>query len=56
MAVGKNLGITDNVKLKTIKIAGVYSEDPLVMPDSPTGGQATITELGDALDALDKLF
>ena len=52
MAVGKNLGITDNVKLKTIKIAGVYSEDPLVMPDSPTGGQATITELGDALDAL----
>ena len=51
MAVGKNLGITDNVKLKIIKIAGVFSTDG-DLPADPVGHGATITELGDALDAL----
>ena len=51
MAVGKNLGITDNVKLKIIKIAGVFSTDG-TLPADPVGHGATITELGDALDAL----
>ena len=51
MAVGKNVGITTNVKLKTIKIAGVFSTDG-DLPADPVGHSATITELGDALDAL----
>ena len=51
MAVGKNVGITTNVKLKTIKIAGVFSTDGN-LPADPVGHSATITELGDALDAL----
>ena len=51
MAVGKNVGITTNVKLKTIKIAGAFSDDG-TLPDNPVGHQATVSELGDALDAL----
>jgi len=51
MAVGKNVGITTNVKLKTIKIAGAFSDDGN-LPADPVAHSATITELGDALDAL----
>ena len=51
MAVGKNVGITTNVKLKTIKITGAFSDDG-TLPDNPVGHQATVSELGDALDAL----
>ena len=52
MAVGKNLGITDNVKLRNIKIAGnkTDADGNLIDPGQPKS--ATVSELGDALDAL----
>ena len=54
MAVGKNVGITTNVKLKTIKIAGVVTSDPTVLPAEADQvfQSASIAQLGDALDAL----
>jgi len=54
MAVGNNLGITTNVKLKTIKIAGVVTSDPTVLPAEADQvfQSASIAQLGDALDAL----
>ena len=51
MAVGKNVGITPNVKLKTIKITGAFTDDGN-LPADPVGHSATVSELGDALDAL----
>jgi len=51
MAVGKNVGITTNVKLKIIKITGAFSDDGN-LPADPVAHSATVTELGDALDAL----
>jgi hypothetical protein len=52
MAVGKNLGITTNVKLRNIKIAGnkTDADGNLIDPGQPKS--ATVAELGDALDAL----
>jgi hypothetical protein len=54
MAVGKNLGITTNVKVKTIKIAGIVTSDPTVLPAEADQvfQSASISQLGDALDAL----
>ena len=53
MAVGKNLGISDNVKLRIIKIAGNETNDAgdLIIPGIPK--TASILELGKALDALE---
>ena len=53
MAVGKNLGITDNVKLKTIKIQGKESDNVTLADDAPTV-TATIAQLGEALDLLEQ--
>lgn len=53
MAVGTNIGISDNVKLKVIKIAGnkTDADDNLIDPGEPK--QASILELGQALDAIE---
>jgi hypothetical protein len=53
MAVGTNLGISDNVKLRIIKIAGNETNDAgdLIIPGIPKS--ASVLELGKALDALE---
>ena len=53
MAVGKNLGIADNVKLRVIKIAGNKIDDSGNLIDPGESKQASILELGKALDALE---
>jgi hypothetical protein len=53
MAIGTNLGITDNVKLMVVKIAGqVMEEDGSIVEGGPTA-QASISSLGKALDAIE---
>jgi len=53
MAVGKNLGISDNVKLRVIKIAGNKTNEDGQLIDPGVSKQASILELGKALDALE---
>ncbi len=53
MAVGTNLGISDNVKLRVIKIAGNETDENGNLIDPGVGKQASILELGKALDALE---
>ena len=53
MAVGANLGIADNVKLKIIKIQGKASDNVTLAPDAATV-TATMTQLGEALDLLEQ--
>ena len=53
MAVGKNLGISDNVKLRVIKIAGNKTNEDGQLIDPCVSKQASILELGKALDALE---
>jgi len=52
MAVGTNLGITDNVKLRNIKIAGNKTDADGNLINPAVSKSATVAELGDALDAL----
>ena len=53
MAVGTNLGISDNVKLRVIKIAGNETDENGNLIDPGVSKQASILELGKALDALE---
>jgi hypothetical protein len=53
MAVGKNLGISDNVKLRVIKIAGNETDESGNLIEPGVSKQASILELGKALDALE---
>ena len=53
MAVGTNLGISDNVKLRIIKIAGNEVDENGTLKDPGVGKQASILDLGKALDALE---
>jgi|TARA_R110002167_G_scaffold141644_2_gene329940 hypothetical protein len=53
MAVGTNLGISDNVQLKIVKIAGNKVDDAGNLIDPGVGKQASILELGQALDAIE---
>lgn len=53
MAVGKNLGISDNVKLRIIKIAGNETDENGNLIDPGVSKQASILQLGKALDALE---
>ena len=53
LAVGTNLGISDNVKLRIIKIAGNKTDADGKLIDPGEGKQASILELGKALDALE---
>ena len=53
MAVGTNLGISDNVKLKVAKIAGNKIDDDGKLIDPGVGKQASILELGQCLDAIE---
>jgi len=53
MAVGTNLGISDNVKLKVVKIAGNKTDENGDLMDPGVGKQASILELGQALDAIE---
>ena len=53
MAVGTNLGISDNVKLRIIKIAGNETNEDGNLIDPGVSKQASILELGKALDALE---
>jgi len=53
MAVGTNLGISDNVKIKVCKIAGnkLDADGNLIDPGEPRS--ASVLELGQALDAIE---
>jgi len=53
MAVGTNLGISDNVKLRIIKIAGNETDENGNLIDPGVSKQASVLELGRALDALE---
>jgi hypothetical protein len=53
MAVGTNLGISDNVKLRIIKIAGNETDENGNLIDPGVSKQASILQLGKALDALE---
>jgi len=53
MAVGTNLGISDNVKLKIAKIAGNKTDADGKLIDPGVGKQASILELGQCLDLIE---